>query len=443
MATQQPPPLPETPVAIKITVAGKDEHKKLRLALKDLGANSLPNKVSSLPRTGWHVLLSCSVMVVYIITLYSQKLIRFNTQLRQLLAIDSSKDTTFERYSDSLAGFITLDSDNPAVYKQLYRAAKAKGKLRLRVTIKDKPGQSPEMAETPMLAAHHLPSRTYVQPYVTDAGTEQGPSSRISMAEDFKTLSAAPSTITLTPFTKPNVEVKKEKQMTEQPPPYFWPVSHNEPFSDTTKAKFEQKESGGGCPFLEKKARKGKSDEAPVPGFFDFNDEQFISPPRRGCPMTANHPDSSVPDHSRLAHLAEIQKRHMAARSSNKMTLPSSFVIQCNRCDEAIPSSHWHCSVCDGGDYDLCLKCVDKGLLCENDQHWLVKRSFKDDKIISSTTETIKPRKPSAVEPKVIPGAFTTESKTEPPSSPERTCNACVQGDSMILSGHAMNLLTF
>lgn len=45
MATHQSSLHPETPVAVKITFAGKDEHKKLRLSLKDLGANSLPDKV--------------------------------------------------------------------------------------------------------------------------------------------------------------------------------------------------------------------------------------------------------------------------------------------------------------------------------------------------------------------------------------------------------------
>ena len=40
-----------------------------------------------------------------------------------------------ERYSDSAAAFVLLDSSNMAVYKQLYRAAKAKSKLKLRVTM--------------------------------------------------------------------------------------------------------------------------------------------------------------------------------------------------------------------------------------------------------------------------------------------------------------------
>jgi next-to-BRCA1 protein 1 len=57
----------------------------------------------------------------------------------------------FERYSDSSASYVTLDSDKPQVYKTLFRAAKAKLKLRLRATI---PG---EQIETPTFAPTATP----------------------------------------------------------------------------------------------------------------------------------------------------------------------------------------------------------------------------------------------------------------------------------------------
>lgn len=43
-------------------------------------------------------------------------------------------EVIFERWSDSAASYVILDSNKPAVYKQLYRAAKAKLKLRIKVT---------------------------------------------------------------------------------------------------------------------------------------------------------------------------------------------------------------------------------------------------------------------------------------------------------------------
>lgn len=64
-----------------------------------------------------------------------------------------------ERYSDSAAAFVLLDSTNMAVYKQLYRAAKAKSKLKLRVTVLEqepktvpKPVSVQDVPETPAAA---------------------------------------------------------------------------------------------------------------------------------------------------------------------------------------------------------------------------------------------------------------------------------------------------
>lgn len=48
--------------------------------------------------------------------------------------LPEDQEVLFERYSDSAASYVTLDPTNPAVYKQLYRAAKAKLKLRIKAT---------------------------------------------------------------------------------------------------------------------------------------------------------------------------------------------------------------------------------------------------------------------------------------------------------------------
>jgi next-to-BRCA1 protein 1 len=54
----------------------------------------------------------------------------------------------FERYSDSSASYVTLDSDKPQVYKTLFRAAKAKLKLRLRASIPGEQLEAPAAAPT-------------------------------------------------------------------------------------------------------------------------------------------------------------------------------------------------------------------------------------------------------------------------------------------------------
>ena len=45
MATHSSSSVPEMPITIKVVFAGKDENRKFKLPLKELGANSLPNKV--------------------------------------------------------------------------------------------------------------------------------------------------------------------------------------------------------------------------------------------------------------------------------------------------------------------------------------------------------------------------------------------------------------
>lgn len=89
---------------------------------------------------------------------------------------------------------------------------------------------------------------------------------------------------------------------------------------------------------------------------------------------------------------------------------------------------HFHCSVCDNGDYDLCPACVDSGIHCPGEGHWMVKRFVKNGNVVNSTTQRIPPKvKPS--EPKDIPGAFTDEKQSVTyDDEATRTCNSCVKG---------------
>ena len=115
--------------------------------------------------------------------------------------------------------------------------------------------------------------------------------------------------------------------------------------------------------------------------------------------------------------------------------------------------AHYHCSICDGGDYDLCEGCIASGKLCPGDGHWLVKRFIQNGRVISSTTERLPPKPkaqpnvklvptvetPSAVSTttavstvqpsleKIVPGAFSTDIKSEPLVA-TRTCNSCIEG---------------
>lgn len=129
--------------------------------------------------------------------------------------------------------------------------------------------------------------------------------------------------------------------------------------------------------------------------------------------------------------------------------LRAPFTICCNKCDDTIPNTHWHCSICDDGDFDLCPKCVEKGVLCNSPGHWLIKRFLDCGKVITSTTETIAPKKDNRVETetasakkdanieseKEIPGTFTSENKetVEECIDLGRTCNSCVNSKALHL----------
>ena len=58
MATNVPASSPDMPITIKVIISGKDENRKFKLPLRDLGANSLPDKVC----------VSCSLVFMAIST---------------------------------------------------------------------------------------------------------------------------------------------------------------------------------------------------------------------------------------------------------------------------------------------------------------------------------------------------------------------------------------
>jgi hypothetical protein len=94
------------------------------------------------------------------------------------------------------------------------------------------------------------------------------------------------------------------------------------------------------------------------------------------------------------------------------------FSIDCNSCNKSIPNEHYHCSICEKGDFDLCQKCIDNGTTCNGDDHWLIKRFIRNGIIIPSVTETCAPRKAKQEKPSMhIPGIADYE---------ERTCNSCL-----------------
>jgi len=134
---------PDTPVTIKVNVDGVP--RRFKLPLRDVGVNVLESK------------------------------------LRAALEIPADADAVFERYSDSGAAYVVLDQTNVSVYKQLYRAAKAKHKLKLRVTIKkDAPEEEEQQGPKPASVTDEPEEESH--PSVEPTDTEREPEQPI--AED-------------------------------------------------------------------------------------------------------------------------------------------------------------------------------------------------------------------------------------------------------------------
>jgi next-to-BRCA1 protein 1 len=272
----------------------------------------------------------------------------------------------FERYSDSAACYVRLNSEDPAVYKQLYRAAKAKLKLRIRAVVASVP-------ETTTAA----PQATEINNLVSQNGLENN-----------------------TSCPDVNSQVKSE---------ILAPVAQNSRFLPAITGDLN------------------KSEALINPSVQLFNKESELPQFRY-----------------RVFTLGQDTRSHPVLVPSHNSP-NGAFCIDCNRCGQPIPNEHYHCSICDDGDYDLCQQCVDSGVSCNGDGHWLIKRFVKDGIVTNSTTETIAPRKAKAeVEEENMSSEstsvqvpeLTSETTTEHTFVPsemsqktnDRTCNACFKG---------------
>lgn len=134
-------------------------------------------------------------------------------------------------------------------------------------------------------------------------------------------------------------------------------------------------------------------------------------------------------------HPAIPQQSACALRFSKDDTANGSFCIDCNHCGKVISTNHYHCSICDDGDYDLCLACVDAGVTCPGDDHWLLKRLVQNGVVNNSTTETIAPKRapqetflnnlPQPVSPEKPTLAKEEPNASAPVFGDIRTCDDC------------------
>ncbi|KAK6332540.1 hypothetical protein TWF730_004201 [Orbilia blumenaviensis] len=282
------------------------------------------------------------------------------TKLRVALAISSDQQVCFERYSDSAASFVVLDTDNLTVYKQLYRAAKAKLKLRLKATI-----ITPETVAEPI--ASNPPAYTS---QVTLASVESVPTPAPVVPEPVVE-NVAPE-VTRAPLEPQPEPVDYTQTIVDQVTSYLAGDVFAQQLQQNVEAEVDRR-------------MKELSLKNVVP-----------EPVKTECKLGACMEGEVPPPQVR------------------------SFLVYCNKCQGTISGEHYHCSICDQGDYDLCAICVDNGVHCEGD-HWLIKRTLEKGRIVSSTTEYNKRKQRSKVPSPPVP-----EQAPPPPPFRTRTCNCCI-----------------
>jgi len=298
-----------------------------------------------------------------------------------------------ERYSDSAAAYVMLDPANASVYKQLYRAAKAKSKLKLRVTIlnrEERTSPKPVTVEDEVEAAPaaEAPESATMEAEVPALTTATAPDSLGALAY-------ATSTPVATTLSPDNSTEAWNRVMEEQ----------------IQKLKQNNTNIAALASQLGVKCRVTDSDDASAA--MNNSSATTLAPTQSGAPACA-------------------------------------FAVCCNSCDKTIPEAHFHCSTCEDGDFDLCQSCVERGITCYSNEHWLIKRTVKDGQIVNSTTETIAPKpkaetqqpKPAEEEfPRSLPVSCSyIPGRYEQPPNPcvtadrwgslgnMRTCNCCVRG---------------
>lgn len=288
-------------------------------------------------------------------------------QLRSVLPRQSNH-VYFERFSDSLGGYVSLDPTNREVFKSLQRAAKAKLKLKLRVRE--------------------------VSPAVVKAVDVQFAQ---TMGEAHSDNDKANKTGT---------------KMATAPTQQTTAVSKGD-----TSTQNRQGETSNNLPHK----ANGTHADAAMTSLIDMS--------------IRSKPSSNAPS---------------AVITNNVANAAAVWLIYCNECDNALADTHYHCSICQSGDYDLCEACVDKGKTCR-DEHWLIKRTIKDGMIVSSTTERHASRQPqvsSSAEAVIkggnvkteldftMPGAFKDDKVSSPLDEDDgsRTCNSCLNGKSPMVA---------
>jgi next-to-BRCA1 protein 1 len=359
-------------------------------------------------------------------------------QLRTFLGVFENQVVIFERFSDSSASYVNLDPNNLHAYKTLYRAAKAKLKLRLRAHI----------GPVPYTTSDPISSPTVEQRVNTNFQETLRSLANLNFGSE----------MTLANLTMP----PSPPAIVSSTPTYQAPtvVSDHEPVAAAI-ASFASQAPASAAPLVVSDhayATPAPSNLVNIPvqsaadaKSADFSkkireiDEQLkqkigahrsrhLSNEKFGSPITR---ESATKEQFKTHPAFQTSKSGCPVlRMSNPPKLPDgatySWSVYCNQCNKNMLDEHYHCNSCENGDYDLCIECMAKGKHCLDENHWLIKRLLRDGKVVNATTEkhcfASSPKIKSETSLSQMPGAFTDEKKLDEVKKPTRTCNCCVKG---------------
>lgn len=354
-APAHPQSNPDPVVTVKMAFEGTTRRAKMHL--REMTPQTLEEQVSR-ARSGKRFSYRLQIdMCTLALPLWSCPADR--AQIRSFLRIPPGAHMVLERYSDSAGTYVLIEPGNMTVYKQLYRAAKAKSKLKLRIFVS---GQ---------------PSKTLPRP----ASVEDAPDAEAA------SLSAESSKVYTSVHT--SGQTQNVARATPPAPPQ-------------QKAAFAGNSTGSSS--VPDGARHNavviKPSEPTTPawplGLKEHQVNDITRASERGAPRFNKGPATMTPE-----VLADL------SRSLAQSMRHGSFAVCCNNCEKQIPDAHYHCSTCDMGDFDLCQSCVDHGVACYSDDHWLIKRTLVNGEVVNSTTETIAPKPKTKTKPKQTPMAAT------------------------------------
>ncbi|KAL2358321.1 hypothetical protein BJ546DRAFT_959370 [Cryomyces antarcticus] len=325
------PVTPDTMITIKVSIEGGS--RKFKVPLKDLTASTLPNK------------------------------------LRFLLAIPANQEVVFERFSDSAGSYITLDATNQHVYKTLFRAAKAKLKLRLRAIVTPEPVApetvASEMVETPAPAQQGsgvaLPRPVTTEPTIVssryDGDMRSLPNTRLpGFSELAARLAIAPESL-MAELANDGCQRDLVRglafRMRDYPPPYdnSWKVFCNACDAPMANVHFHCSTCDNGDYDL---CQSCVDDGKTCPGEDHWLIKRFI---QNGKVVSSST--------DRIASKTKQQaKQDMEKEMPGAFTQETKVEVEeddqltrtCNSCIKELPESNFiTCSSCE--DYDLCVPC--------------------------------------------------------------------------------------